>query len=62
MVKPMCIVDLLMVTGNRSVLLPVAAQPIGSLLTVFYWYLDRRLTSFDWSQVSIGDPHLPSGF
>ena len=33
MVKPMCIVDLLMATGNRSVLLPVAVQPIGSLLS-----------------------------
>ena len=29
---------------------------------IIYWYLDRRLTSFDWSQMSIGDPHLPSGF
>ena len=27
-----------------------------------YLYVDRRLTSFDWSQMSIGGPHLPSGF
>ena len=27
-----------------------------------YLYVDRRLASFDWSQMSIGGPHLPSGF
>ena len=27
-----------------------------------YLYVDRRLTSFDWSQMSSGGPHLLSGF
>ena len=25
-------------------------------------HVDCHLTSFDWSQMSIGGPHLPSGF
>ena len=27
-----------------------------------YLYVDRRLTSFDWSQMSSGGPHLLSGY